>query len=111
MTHLLAANEVFFTKALCSSLRSKVLGELSTLARALGAEEVSKSSPSKKYITETYDLSELVVIGTSGDPELSKLVRLGLNVYSKDFLTSAALRGKFDHQEFALALAVKEEIE
>ena len=58
---------------------------------------------------ECADLSTVVVLGHEADPELPKLVNLGLPVYSKDRVTMAALRGTLGLKAHALASAVKDE--
>lgn len=111
LTHILEGRKVYMTKSLKESLNNKLSKDLSEVAIALGAEQFKRHIPSKREANECEDLSTMVVLGNESDPQASNVVGMGLNLYSRDALTMAVLRGQLDLGDFVLATAVKEEPE
>ena len=108
---LLADITVWFTQRLKQSRKTQVVRDLSNVASGLGATEVKFGIPSHQSVL--HGTVEDVIIGIENDPQAPHVGRLGHQLYDKDLLTMAVLRGKLDLEsnEFKVEGTVKQELD
>jgi hypothetical protein len=111
LTHLLEGKIIHFTKRLLEAMTPDLVNDLSQVAKALGARQVKKLAPSRTTMraepVSGVSAATRIVLGNENDPDTSRLMALGLKLYSRHLLTCAVLRGRLDYAEFVLASPIK----
>lgn len=102
---LLKSWTVFTTTQLSAELGSERAKELKAIAEALGAR--FRTRPPSKAVSDGISL----ILGSKDDPYVNQIADLGHNLYSREALLMAALRGNLDmdSDEFRIQPRIKEE--
>jgi hypothetical protein len=103
LTNLLAGTEVHFTQGV-KILLAHNFRDFTTVATCSGADAVRNGLPKSR------EGKKVLIVGMPDDPQTLQASRLGHDVWSKDLLVMAALRGVVERtEEFIIARPMKEE--
>lgn len=104
LTGLLTGTNVHFTRGL-KSLLAHNFRDFTKVATCLGADAVKTGLPNGK------EEKDILILGTTDDPQTLRASHSGYEVWSKDLLVMGALRGSIQRvDEFIVAKPMKEEI-